>query len=145
MHYATPYVIGDYPSMNALWSYYFAVASALYRKSAAAENFTEAKIRDPKLQALIKKVKLGYLDRPEGIELVVTTNDGRRFSEHVRTALGDPSDPLSREGLVAKYLEQVDFSGLVRRKDAERVIEMVEGLEEVDDVSVIARLASKRS
>jgi len=41
--------------MNALWSFYFAVGSTLYRKSSKDENFMEDKIRDPKLQALIKK------------------------------------------------------------------------------------------
>ncbi len=144
-HYATPYVIGEYPTMNALWSYYFAVASALYRKSAAAENFTEIRVRDPRLQALIKKVKLGYLDKPEGIELEVIMTSGKRFSQYVRTATGDPSNPLSRQGLIDKFMEQVQFSGLVSLKDAERIIRLVEGLEEVADVSSITRLAAKRS
>jgi 2-methylcitrate dehydratase PrpD len=130
--------------MNALWSYYFVVASALYRKSAAAENFTGEKIRDPKLQDLIKKVKLGYLDKPEGIELEVIMKDGRRFSEYLRTALGDPSNPLSRDGLIAKFMEQVEFSQLVHRKDAEKVIGLVESLEKVDDINTITRLAAKR-
>jgi 2-methylcitrate dehydratase PrpD len=143
-HYATPYVIGDYPPMNALWSYYFAVASALYRKSAASENFTGEKIRDAKLQALIEKVKLGYLDKPEGIELEVIMTDGRRYSEYVRTALGDPSNPLSREGLIAKFMEQVEFSRLVKKADVEKIIELVEGLEKVKDVSTIARLAGRQ-
>ena len=142
MHYATPYVIGDYPTMNALWSYYFAVASALYRKNAAAENFTEAKIRDPRLQALIGKVKLGYLDKSEGIELEVRMKDGRRFSEYVRTALGDPSNPLSKEALIEKFMEQVEFSHLVSKEDAGKIIEMVDNLAIVDDVSTLARLAT---
>jgi len=141
-HYATPYVIGDYPPMNALWSYYFVVASALYRKNAAAGNFTLEKVSDPKLQALIKKVKLGYLDKPEGIELEVIMRDGRRYSEYVRGALGDPSDPLPRDGLIAKFMEQVNFSRLVRKADAEKIIELVEGLENVENVSTIARLAA---
>ncbi len=144
-HYATPYVIGDYPPMNALWSYYFAVASALYRKSAAAENFTGEMVREPRLQALIKKVKLGYLDKPEGVELEVIMKDGGRFSEYVRTALGDPSDPLPREGLIAKFMEQIEFSRLVEKKDAEKIIELVEGLEKIEDVRAIAGLAKKRA
>ena len=143
-HYATPYAIGDYPTMNALWSYYFVVASALYRKSATAENFTEKKIRDPKLQDLIKKVKLGDLDKPEGVELEVVMKDGRRFSEFVLTALGNPSNPLSRDGLIAKFIEQVEFSQLVDKKDAEEAIKLLENLEEVDNVKKITRLAAKR-
>lgn len=142
-HYSTPYVIGDYPTMNALWSYYFCVASALYRKSATAENFTEAKIRDPKLQTLVKKVKLGYLDKPEGIELEVVMKDGRRLSEYVRMAYGDPSNPISRDDLIAKFMEQVEFSRLVNKKDAQRLIGVLDELEEVDNVKTITDLAAR--
>jgi len=144
-HYATPYVIGAYPTMNALWSYYFVVASALYRKSVKAENFTEKKIRDPKLQALIKKVKLGYLDKPRGVEVEVIMKDGKRFSEYVEDALGDPDNPLPREGLIAKFTEQAEFSQLVTKKDAEKLIEVVlDGLEKVDNVKTITKLAAKQ-
>jgi 2-methylcitrate dehydratase PrpD len=143
-HYATPYMIGAYPTMNALWSYYFVVASALYRKSVTAENFTEKKIRDPKLQALVAKVKLGYLDKPEGVEVEVIMKDGRRFSEYYRKALGDPSNPVSREGLLAKFREQVEFSQLVDKKAMEELINLVENLEQVKDITMITKLAAKR-
>jgi 2-methylcitrate dehydratase PrpD len=141
-HYATPYAIGAYPTMNALWSYYFVVASALYRRSATAENFTEDNIRDPRLQALIKKVKLGYLDKPRGVELEVVMRDGRRFSECYETALGDPENPMSRDDLVAKFMEQLEFSRLVTSDKAEELVELVENLESVADVSAIAKLAA---
>lgn len=143
-HYATPYEIGDYPTMNALWSYYFVVASALYRKSATSENFTEKKIRDPRLQALIRKVKLGYLDKTEGIELEVKMKDGRRFTEYYGTPLGDPSNPLSRDDLIAKFIEQVEFSQLVDKKDAEEAIRLLERLEEVKNIKTITKLAARR-
>ena len=143
-HYAKPYMIGEYPTMNALWSYYFAVASALYRKSSKDENYTEEKIRDPKLQALIKKVKLGDLDKPEGVELEVKMKDGRTLSEYVPVASGEPSNPLSRDGLIAKFMEQVEFSQMVNKKDAEKLVELMERLEEVDNVNKIVELAAKR-
>jgi 2-methylcitrate dehydratase PrpD len=144
VHYSKPYIIGDYPTMNALWSFYFAVAGTLYNKSSKDENFTEAKIRDPKLQALIKKVKLGDLDKAEGIELEVKMKDGRTFSEYVDRALGEPYKPLSRDGLIAKFMEQVEFSRLVNMKDAEKIIELVERLEDVDNINKIIELAAKR-
>lgn len=145
-HYATPYVIGAYPTMNALWSYYFVVASALYRKSVTAENFTEKKIRDPKLQALIKKVKLGYLDnQPRGVEVEVIMKDGRRYSEYYETALGDPYNPLSREGLISKFMEQLEFSQMVDKKDAEKLVDLLEKLEGVDNIKTITKLAARRA
>jgi 2-methylcitrate dehydratase len=144
VHYSKPYIIGDYPPMNALWSFYFAAASTLYRKSSTDENYTTEKIRDPKLQALIKKVKLGYLDKPEGVELVVKMKDGRTFSEYVDRPLGEFYKPLSRDGLISKFMEQVEFSRLVSRKDAEKLVELLENLEEVDNVNKLVELAVKR-
>ena len=144
VHYSKPYIIGDYPTMNALWSFYFAVASTLYRKSSKNENFTDEKIRDPKLQALIKKVKLADLDKDEGIELEVKMKDGRTFSEYVRVALGEPYRPLSRDGLIEKFMEQVEFSQMVSQKDAKELIRLVEKLEEVDNIAKIVKLAVRR-
>jgi len=144
VHYSKPYMIGEYPTMNALWSFYFAVASTLYRKSSKNENFTEEKIRDPKLQALIKKVKLGDLDKPEGVELEVKMKDGRTFSEYVARALGEPYKPLTREGLIDKFMTQVEFSQMVNMKDAEKLVELAERLEEVDKINKIVELAARR-
>jgi 2-methylcitrate dehydratase PrpD len=144
VHYSKPYIIGEYPTMNALWSFYFAVGSTLYRKSSKDENFTDEKIRDPKLQALIKKVKLGDLDKPEGIELEVKMKDERTFSEYVRVALGEPYKPLSRDGLITKFMEQVEFSQTVSKKDAEKLVRLVERLEEMDNVQKIVELAVRR-
>lgn len=144
VHYSKPYMIGDYPTMNALWSFYFAVASTLYRKSSRIENFTEEKIRDPGLQELIKKVRLDDLDKAEGIELTVKMKDGRTFSEYVARALGEPYRPLSRDGLIAKFMEQIEFSGMVTAGDAKKIVELVEGLEDVDDVGKIVQLAARR-
>ena len=144
IHYSKPYIIGEYPTMNALWSFYFAVAGTLYRKGSTNENFTEKNIRDPKLQALIKKVKLGDLDKAEGIELEVKMKDGRVFTEYVDRALGEPYKPLSRDGLVNKFMTQVKFSKLVDVKDAEKIVDMIENLEEVDNINKMIELAVKR-
>ncbi len=144
LHYATPYVIGDYPTMNALWSYYFVVASALYRKSATAEDFTEQKIRDPRLQALIKKVKLGYLDQPNGVEVEVIMKDGQRFSQYKGIPLGDPGNELSRDGLIAKFTEQVRFSRLISKEAMGKMVSLLEDLENVENIEAITKLAARR-
>jgi len=41
-------------------------------------------------------------------------------------------------------MEQVEFSRLVDRKDAEKLVDLLENLEEVDDVNRITELAAKR-
>ena len=140
VHYSKPYIVGDYPTMSSLWSFYFAVGSTLFRKSSKNENFTEEKIRDPKLQALIRKVKLDNLNKAEGIELQVKMKDGQVFSEYVARALGEPYRPMSRDDLVSKFLEQVAFSRLVLLKQTKKLISLLEKLEEVSDISEITNL-----
>ncbi len=143
MHYAKPYIVGEYPTMNALWSYYFAVASSLYRKSSKDANYTEEAILDPKLQSLIKKVKLGGLDKPVGVEVEVVMKNGQKFSEYVQTASGEPSTPMSWDDLVAKFMEQVEFSQMVSRENAEKMIALLEKLETVENINKIIKLAVK--
>ncbi len=143
IHYSKPYIIGDYPTMNALWSFYFAVGSTLYRKSSKDENFMEDKIRDPKLQDLIQKVKLDDLNKAEGIELQVKLKDGRTFSEYVDRAIGEPYKPLSRDGLISKFTEQIEFSRMISNANAKKLIILLEKLEEVGNIREITQLAVK--
>ncbi len=145
LHYARPYKVGDYPTGDALFSYKYAVASALARGAARNRDYTEKAVRDPVVQALIGRVTLALaeLDKTEGIELEVRLKDGRSFSEYVDQGTGEPSRPLPRETLVDKFMEQVEFSGMVGMENAEAILKMVENLEEVDDVAEIVRLAVK--
>ncbi|MFC1949861.1 MmgE/PrpD family protein [Chloroflexota bacterium] len=143
-HYAKPYKVGDYPTGDALFSYKYSVASALVRKHAGNEDYTEESVRDPAVQTLIGKIKLANLDRPEGVELELKMKDGRKLSEYVRLATGEPSNPLSRDGLIAKFMEQVDFSQTVSKRDAEELIGLLERLEEINDIAEIVGLAVKR-
>ena len=145
-HYARPYKVGDYPTGDALFSYKYAVANALARGSATNKDYTEEAIRDPKVQALIGKVKLALAELPktEGVELEVKLKDGRTFSEYVARAQGEPSHPLSRDTMVAKFMEQVEFSQMVSKENAEKIIELVDRLDEVDNVAKIVELTVRR-
>ncbi len=141
-HYTKPYKVGYYPTGDALFSFVYAVANGLSTRTSKGDNFTEEGIRNPQTQSLIKRVTLANLDRTEGVELEVRMKDGQKYCQYLRTALGDPSNPLPREGLIEKFLSQVDFSKKVSRKNAEKIIELVERLEEVDNVQKIVELAS---
>ncbi len=140
-HYTKPYKVGNYPTGDALFSFVYAVANGLSTRSSTGSNFTEEVIRNPQTQTLIKRVTLETLDRPEGVELEVRMKDGRKYSEYLKTAVGDPSNPLSREGLIEKFMNQVEFSKKVSRHNAEKIIEMVENLEKIDNIQKIIDLA----
>jgi len=93
---------------------------------------------------LIQKVKLDDLNKSEGIELQVRLKDGRTFSEYVDRAIGEPYRPLSRDGLIAKFMEQIEFSKMISVKDTQKMVTLLERLEEIDDIRKITKLAVKR-
>jgi 2-methylcitrate dehydratase PrpD len=145
-HYMKPYKVGDYPTGEALFSYKYATATALLRQSVTTENFTEESIRDPRVQALIGKIELAPdLDKKDGVELEVSLKDGRTLTEYVREAAGEIPHPLSWDALVKKFMVQADFSKIVSRENAEKLVELVSRLEEVDDIQEVIRLAVKRA
>jgi 2-methylcitrate dehydratase PrpD len=143
-HYMKPYKVGDYPTGDALFSYKFSTASALVRKNAVSQNYTEEYIRDPRVQDLIGKIKLGDSDKPRGAELELKMKDGQILSEYVPEAIGEIDRPLSRDFIMEKFMTQVEFSGMVSGKNAEKIIEIVDKLEEIDDISRITELAVKK-
>jgi transcriptional/translational regulatory protein YebC/TACO1 len=66
------------------------------------------------------------------------------LSEYVREATGALPNPLSRDALIAKFMGQVEFSQTVSREDAEKLVELLDKLEAVDDVRKVVKLAVKR-
>jgi 2-methylcitrate dehydratase PrpD len=139
-HYWKPFEIREYPMCDALFSYRYAVATALLKKRVNNENFTEQAVRDPKVQSLIQKVKLGDLPKERGVELIVRLKDGREFSEYVEHAKGEYPDTLSRKELIDKFMMQAEFCKKISRENVEQLIYLIEHLEEVEDVSELVRL-----
>ena len=89
-------------------------------------------------------MELGDSDKPEGVELEVRMKDGRVLTEYVRVATGELPNPLSVDTLKDKFMNQVEFSGTVSTKDAEKLLELLDGLEDLDNVNKIIELAVKR-
>ncbi len=146
LHYARPYKIGPYPTGDALFSYKYAVASALARGTASNKDYMPDAVRDPVVQELIQKVtlELAKLDKTEGIELEVILNNGQSYSEYVPRLEFNPSNPLDKKILIEKYYEQMEFSGIVDRNRAESILDLVANLEDVNNVADIVSLAVKR-
>jgi 2-methylcitrate dehydratase PrpD len=72
--------------------------------------------------------------------VTVRTVDGRELVERVEAATGTPAHPLSDEELVVKFMDLV--IPILPREKAERLIEAVWHLEDLDTVDEILRLAT---
>jgi 2-methylcitrate dehydratase PrpD len=138
-----PFKIGDFPHTCAIFSYQYTVANALLRKSVKPEHFSEASIRDPQVNALIKKIKLAELPGVPTLsaKLTVKMKDRREFSEFNDSPKGDPvRNPMPKDEIVDKFRANVDFSQTVSRDNAQKVLELLENLEELDSVNKIVEL-----
>ncbi len=143
-HCSKPFQIREYPTGDALFSYQYSIASTLARKGTANIYYTEEYIRDLQVLALVDKVNLAFSPDMVGAELDLKMKNGRLLSEHISAAKGDITTPLSRDELNNKFMSQVEFSQMISRRTAEKLLAMLERLEEVNDVSQIAEMAVKR-
>lgn len=144
-YYAKPWKIRNFPHGDAVFSFQYTVSTALLRGHVEMEDFTEKSIRDLRVNALAAKMKVVELPdaKPGAIELRVRMKDGREFSQSPADAtdyiLGKP---MSWDELVAKFMAQVDFSKMVSRKNAEKIVDLVSRLERVEDISEVMGLTA---
>jgi 2-methylcitrate dehydratase PrpD len=141
MFVAQPFVIGDVPQANASFSLAYTTTNVFLRKSLKLDHFTDDFIRDPRIGDLVKKVKLVAAIPPEtplASRVEVLMQDGRRFSEFVEVPRGDGTyNPLSNIDLKSKFMANVDFSKVISKNKAQKVLNMLETLEEVENVTLL--------
>ena len=139
---AKPWQIGEFPHGDAMFSFRYTVATALLRGSVKPEHFTEQAIRDPRTNELIEKID--FADLPAGrtgFSITVYTKDGAKYSAESKIARGDiPGNPLSRDELLAKFWDNVEFASRHKRADVERLLELLEDLEELRSMDEVTRL-----
>jgi 2-methylcitrate dehydratase PrpD len=143
-YYAKPFILRDFPHGDAIFSYPYTVATALLKKSVGLPNFTEEAILDPKVNAITAKTRMveqpGEARMGMGIKVEVKMNDGRELSESQGPSREWVKNPIPREKIIAKFWHQVDFSNTVSRGNAEKVLDRIDHLEEIDDSSDIVKL-----
>jgi len=124
----------------------YVVAVTALEHNLFIDQFTEEKIKDPRIMEYTRKVEVvpdPELDKrgPEfrhAIIAQVRTNDARAFSEGVDTARGSDKRPLSADEVIHKY------TMLARRvlpqKRVYELHDVVLNLERVSDVGELAKL-----
>jgi 2-methylcitrate dehydratase PrpD len=126
----------------------FCAAVAMLDGGLGLEAFTDERVRDPGVRAMMARVT-PYVDPalqrgmpavasdPMGDRTTVTIalTDGRELSETVRFARGSPENPMSRDETVAKYRDCAR-----RSLDPARVERSLELLERLDQVSSVGPL-----
>jgi 2-methylcitrate dehydratase PrpD len=132
----------------------YCVAAALLWGAVGPRQFTDECLQDPRVGELVSRMRLIADMRPSGpgdrqVEVEVLMNDGRRLSAGCAGAAGDLREGRVGVGEIrAKFLANVDFArsagvAPVGAEGAERVMRLVDKLEEVGDVRELTGLLVK--
>jgi 2-methylcitrate dehydratase PrpD len=148
--------VGENPKVNAQFNIQYCVANALLRKSSRLRHFDEADIRDPRITELVKVIHVTpepSLDDPASAKfsiaahVKVTTKGGDVYdTKSADIPRGHPGNPLTREEHLERFRDCLDYADHPpAAKSIEKLLSMVNRLEEVEDVrSLIPLLLVKR-
>jgi 2-methylcitrate dehydratase len=88
----------------------YCMAAAMVDKKITTESFSDEKLRDPRIFEVIDKIKGEPSQEFEKMfpakqpsKVVVTTNDGKEFSEYLEYPKGDPREPMTIDDLENKF------------------------------------------
>ena len=121
----------------------FLVPSALLDHGIDVTTYRDERLSDPRLLAAAERVVLEVDDNPnpnalEPQHVLIDLRDGRRLEIHLPEALGSPRRPLTREQHLKKF--RTNLATVGREDRAEPIIELVDRLETLDDLSELFAL-----
>ena len=126
------------------FSLWFLASLALGEGEVTLDKFTDAKINDPQLLLLRKKInaslnrKLGF-----GAEVSVIMKDGTEYKKYRKTPKGDPRNPLTHDELIKKFRNAAGLN--IPGDNVEGLIQELESLENLDTFKRIFWLARSPS
>jgi 2-methylcitrate dehydratase PrpD len=132
-------------AIEGKFSMEYALAAAIVYREVGLPQFTDSAVQDPRIQALIPKIKmevdpelaaLGFIGTaPAKIE--VRLKNGNLFQRRCDLAKGNPEKPLSDSDLQAKFLNCA--ATLYPTDKARSALETVLGLEAAPDIQKITQ------
>lgn len=152
MYYWPPYEIGRDPLTHAQFSYQYALCAPLLWGPFRITHYSEAHLRDPELLRLCAITRMlhdpalprgipGHSSTSNnGIRVTITTKDGQKYTIQKSSADFNMHTYPTREQLLAKYWDQVNGGGLLKRENAEKLIALTDRLEELEDMREITDL-----
>lgn len=129
--------------IDAKFSIPFTVALALVRGRVTLDDFTPAALTDPDVLALARRISArndpdGRLTRGSGGALSMSLAGGQILDGALSLALGHPDRPLSRDALVAKFVDCA--ARAARPLDVARATELADRLLGIDAAADVAPL-----
>jgi 2-methylcitrate dehydratase PrpD len=139
-------------ALEGKFSIQYCMAVAIIDKSAGLNQFIDARLKEPRIQELMTKVR--YEHPPElgssasdsmrgKVEIVVRLKDGTEFSSLIKSSKGDTKNPLKLSDIETKFLDcaKLAFSP----SKARDCLEKISTLDKTRDISSLMKLLSKQT
>lgn len=128
---------------DAKFSIPYVVAAAMVKGKLGIQEFDDDRIGDPVVLALANRVDCApdpdsVFPRYFSARVSVTLKDGRTLTHRESTNRGSEDRPLSHTDIVDKYMDNAMTA--VSRDRAERVRDLLLGLDGIDDMSTISKV-----
>ncbi|MFP3975117.1 MAG: MmgE/PrpD family protein [Dehalococcoidia bacterium] len=130
-------------AIDAKFSLPYVVATALVHRGVALEHFLPERLRNEDTLRLAKKVTFEENGEPSIDESMqgfteIRTRNGDKFSKGIEFTYGHPSNPMSHEALITKFVHCAAHAATpVSTETAYRIVDMVMNLEEGNDINVL--------
>ncbi len=132
--------------LQAKFSMEFCMAILLLDRKAGLEQFTDAVVNRPDVQAMIEKVEFGVSPEAEaaGFDKMTTLieiemDDGKVIKGQADFGKGSPANPMSDGELSEKFRQCAEW-GRLGPASAQKVLDIVWNIEAVKDVNELTKL-----
>ncbi len=147
-----PFVLGESPQVSAQFSAAYAAASGVVYRDLFIDHVQVDKIMNPVVLDMAQKRTEVVVDEsvtdPEATEpvtVVIETTDGRKLSKKIQYFKGHPKNFVPDEEFVTKFRKTVKWAAIpIPEENTERIIEVCNKLETVEDPSILMKLAQPK-
>ena len=133
---------------DAQFSIPYTVATAAAKRKVEINDFTIESIKDPVVLEIAQKIvpRITPELTSRGVEpaiVEIKTKDGNRYTRREDYRKGSPQNPMTTEDIINKFRDCAKYGRKqMPKQNIEKVIELVNNLEEVDNIGEIIRLIS---
>ncbi|NLL38532.1 MAG: MmgE/PrpD family protein [Clostridiales bacterium] len=132
--------------VDSQFSLAWGCAAAIVKKRVTLGCFTEEAIKDKDILDVAAKISVENDPRfdtggLEPVRMRIRTKDGKTYETLAETATGSPEKPATFDECIEKLRDCIEFSGnKLSGQSADRLIEMISRLEDVEDIRELINL-----
>ena len=139
-----PWEIGEDPQVSGAFSIIYTAALAIAYKCVRPEYMNRETMEDPDLNKLIEKIVIEPSlppDEYQTAEVDIAMADGTVYHARCDAPKGDIyRNPMSDDEIMAKFYKNLECSGALTKEEADRIVDTVNRLEELEDVHELTQL-----